>query len=87
VTGNRTVTFTLSFGSITGTNTVRIVSIDGGGPWTELPTPNATVTSATTSVPFVVGRPGTDNSTVKVTLHYDVNGVENTVSVTIKNQD
>jgi hypothetical protein len=82
---NRTVTFTLSFGAITGTNTVRIVSIDGGGPWTGLATPDATVTPGTISAPFVVGRPGIDNSTVTVTLHYEVNGIEKTVSVTIKN--
>ena len=86
-TGNRTVTFTLSFGAITGTNTVRIVSIDGGGPWTGLATAEATVTTGTISVPFVVGRPGTDNSTVTVTLHYEVNGVEKTAPVTIKNKD
>lgn len=86
VGANREVTIVLSFGAIVGTNSVAITSIDGGGPWTGLPTANATVDAAHPSVPFLLTRPDTNNSTLTVVVTYTVNGVTNTVSVTIKNK-
>ena len=86
VGGNREVTFILSFGAIVGSNTVSITSIDGGGPWTGLPTATATVDAAHPSAPFSVTRPDTNNSTLTVLVHYSLNGVAHTVSVTVKNK-
>jgi hypothetical protein len=86
VGANREVTFVLSFGAIQGTNSVAITSIDGGGPWTGLPTATATVDAAHPSVPFSLTRPDTNNSTLTVVVTYTVNGVAHTVSVTIKNK-
>ena len=86
VGSNRQVTFILSFGSIVGSNSVAITSIDGGGPWAVLPTAAVTVDSAHPSAPFSLTRPDTNNSTLTVVLHYTVNGVESTVSVTVKNK-
>lgn len=86
VDGNRQVSIILSFGSIVGSNSVAITSIDGGGPWAVLPTPAVTVDSAHTSVPFSLTRPDVDNSSLTVAVHYTVNGVAHTVSVVIKNK-
>lgn len=84
---NREVTFVLSFVAIVGVNSVAITSIDGGGPWTGLPTATATVDAATPSVAFLLSRVETNNSTLTVLVHYTVNGVEHTVSVIVKNKD
>jgi hypothetical protein len=52
-----------------------------------MPTPMVTVTSATT-VPVVITRPGTDNSSLKLDITYEVNGVETTLkNVDVKNVD
>ena len=46
-----------------------------------------TMTSATT-VPFVITRPGTDNSALKLDVTYEVNGVETMLkNVDVKNVD
>jgi hypothetical protein len=82
---NRKVTFILSFGSIVGSNSVAITSIDGGGPWAVLPTAAVTVDAAHPSAPFALTRPD-NNATLSVVVHYTVNGVEHTVSVTVKNK-
>ena len=87
VGANRQVTFILSFASIVGSNSVVITSIDGGGPWQVLPTATATVDATHTSVPFSVTRPDTNNASLKVVVHYTLNGVPHTVSVTVKNKD
>ncbi len=87
VGANRQVTFVLSFASIVGSNSVAITSIDGGGPWQVLPTQTATVDATHTSVPFSLTRPDTNNSSLKVVVHYTVNGSADTVSVTVKNKD
>ena len=86
VGSNRKVTFILSFGSIVGSNSVAITSIDGGGPWAVLPTAAATIDATHTSAPFSLTRPDTNNSTLTVVVHYTVNGVPHTVSVTVKNK-
>jgi hypothetical protein len=86
VGANREVTFILSFASIVGSNTVSITSIDGGGPWAVLPTATATVDATHTSVPFSLTRPDTNNASLDVVVHYTVNGVAHTVSVTVKNK-
>jgi hypothetical protein len=83
---NRQVSFILSFGSIVGSNSVAITSIDGGGPWAGVPTAAVTIDAAHTSAPFSVTRPDTDNSTLTVLVHYTVNGVAHTVSVSVKNK-
>jgi hypothetical protein len=83
---NRQVSFILSFGSIVGSNLVKITSIDGGGPWVGVPTAAVPIDAAHTSAPFSVTRPDTDNSTLTVVVHYTVNGVAHTVSVTVKNK-
>jgi hypothetical protein len=82
---NRQVSFILSFGSIVGSNSVKIVSIDGGGPWAVLPTAAVTVDSAHPAAPFMLTRPD-NNASLDVVLHYTVNGVESTVPVTVKNK-
>ncbi|TPG19107.1 hypothetical protein [Pedococcus bigeumensis] len=86
VGSNRQVSFILSFGSIVGSNLVKITSIEGGGPWTVLPTAAVTVDAAHPAAPFSLTRPDTDNSTLTVVVHYTVNGVAHTVSVTVKNK-
>ena len=82
---NRQVTFILSFGSIVGSNLVKITSIDVGGPWATLPTAAVTIDATHTSAPFVLTRPD-NNATLNVVVHYTVNGVAHTVSVTVKNK-
>ena len=85
--GNRTVTLYLSFTNVTGTNQVRITAVSGGYQWSPMPTATVTVTSATT-VPFVITRPGTDNSSLKLDITYEVNGVATTMkNVDVKNVD
>ena len=83
---NREVTFVLSFGAIQGTNSVAITAIDGGGPWAALPTATVTVDAAHPAAPFSLSRVETNNSTLAVVVHYTVNGVAHTVSVTVKNK-
>jgi hypothetical protein len=51
-----------------------------------VPTAAVTIDAAHTSAPFSVTRPDTDNSTLTVLVHYTVNGVAHTVSVTVKNK-
>lgn len=85
--GNRTVTLYLSFANVTGTNSVRITAVGGGYSWSPMPTPAVTVTSDGT-VPFVITRPGTDNSALTLDITYEVNGVEATrTNVDVKNVD
>jgi hypothetical protein len=85
--GNRRVTLYLSFTNVVGTNQVRVTAVSGGYQWSPMPTPMVTVTSATT-VPVVITRPGTDNSSLKLDITYEVNGVETTLkNVDVKNVD
>ena len=86
VGANRQVRFTLSFGStVVGSNSVKIISIDGGGPWAVLPTAAATVDPTTPDAVFMLTRPD-NNASLDVVVHYTVNGVESTVDVTVKNK-
>ena len=85
--GNRRVTLYLSFANVTGTNQVRVTAVGGGYTWTPMPTPMVAVTSDST-VPFVITRPGTDNSALKLDITYEVNGVASTIkNVDVKNVD
>ena len=83
---NRQVTFILTFADVVGSSSVVITSIDGGGPWSTLPTPEVTVDPTHASATFLLSRPDTDNSTLTVTVHYTVNGVAGSTTATIKNK-
>lgn len=85
--GNRTVTLYLSFTNVTGTNQVRVTAVSGGYQWTPMPTAMVAVTTDST-VPFVITRPGTDNSAINLDVTYEVNGVASTLKgVQVKNVD
>ncbi|HET8765969.1 MAG TPA: hypothetical protein VFM86_01460, partial [Pedococcus sp.] len=79
------VIFTLLFTNVVGTNTVQITAIDLGGPWTTLPTPEATVTPTGTSATFTLLRPDNNAALLGVKVTYLLNGQSFTATVDIKN--
>lgn len=89
VGANRQVYFTFTFTGVTGTNTIQITAIDLGNPWTTVPTDIKSFTadpgSTTASVVFTLLRPD-DNSAFTPTLTYLLNGIQGTVTVTVKNK-
>ena len=86
---NREVYFTFTFTGVTGTNTIQITQIDLGNPWVTVPTDTKSFTadpgSTTASVVFTLQR-ADDNSVFTPTLTYLLNGVQNSVKVTVKNK-
>ena len=83
VDNNRVVTFILTFTGVVGTNDIRIVDIDKGGPWTTVPSPAATVTASSPSATFTLTRPDNNANISKVKVTYSVNGYPLTTMVDI----
>jgi hypothetical protein len=85
VSGNRQVTFSLTFTNVVGSNSVRIMAVSGY-VWTVVPTPPALVTADRPVASFILWRPDSDNSATVLVVTYTVNGgAAQTANVTVKN--
>jgi hypothetical protein len=85
VSGNRQVTFSLTFTNVVGSNSVRIMAVSGYA-WTVVPTPPALVTADRPVASFILWRPDSDNSATVLVVTYTVNGgAAQTANVTVKN--
>ena len=84
VSGNRQVTFSLTFTNVVGSNSVQITAVSGY-VWAELPTQVVWVTADHPVASFMLTRPDTENSATTLVVTYTLNGAVQTASVIVKN--